>query len=84
MGELLALLSYNGGMTRVRRWRAARPALNDALFLETVEFAETREYGRQVLAAAAITPAAPQGRRCPRRRAHGWLPRPPLWGGRHD
>jgi soluble lytic murein transglycosylase len=54
MGELLALLSYNGGMTRVRRWRAARPALNDALFLETVEYAETREYGRQVLAATAI------------------------------
>jgi soluble lytic murein transglycosylase len=53
-GTLLALLSYNGGMTRIRRWRNARPALNDALFLETVDYAETRDYGRQVIAAAAI------------------------------
>ncbi|MDR1149415.1 MAG: lytic transglycosylase domain-containing protein [Spirochaetaceae bacterium] len=53
-GDLLALLSYNGGMNRIRRWRNARPALNDALFLESVDYTETREYGRQVLAAAAI------------------------------
>jgi soluble lytic murein transglycosylase len=51
---LLALLSYNGGMNRIRRWRSARPALNDALFLESIEYAETRDYGRQVLSAAAI------------------------------
>jgi soluble lytic murein transglycosylase len=51
---LLALLSYNGGITRVGRWRRSRPALNDALFLESVEYAETRDYGRQVLTAAAI------------------------------
>ncbi|MDR2803021.1 MAG: lytic transglycosylase domain-containing protein [Treponema sp.] len=53
-GTLLALLSYNGGVNRIRRWRGARPALNDALFLESVDYTETREYGRQVLAAAAI------------------------------
>ncbi|MDR2659526.1 MAG: lytic transglycosylase domain-containing protein [Spirochaetaceae bacterium] len=53
-GTLLALLSYNGGMNRVRRWRNERPMLNDALFLESVEYTETREYGRQVLTAAAI------------------------------
>jgi soluble lytic murein transglycosylase len=51
---LLALLAYNGGMNRVRRWRAAAPGLPEDLFLETVEFAETREYGRRVLAAAEI------------------------------
>jgi soluble lytic murein transglycosylase len=51
---LLALLSYNGGMNRIRRWRNARSALNDALFLESVDYAETRDYGRQVMAAAAI------------------------------
>jgi soluble lytic murein transglycosylase len=51
---LLALLSYNGGMNRIRRWREARPALNDELFLESVEYAETRDYGRQVLTAAEI------------------------------
>jgi soluble lytic murein transglycosylase len=50
---LLALLAYNGGINRVRRWRAAS-ALADDLFLETVEFTETREYGRRVLSAAAV------------------------------
>jgi soluble lytic murein transglycosylase len=52
--RLLAALSYNGGVNRVRRWRAARPALNEALFLESAGYAETRDYGRQVLAAAEI------------------------------
>ncbi|MDR3145710.1 MAG: lytic transglycosylase domain-containing protein [Treponema sp.] len=50
---LLALLAYNGGMGRVRRWRTAEPRLPPDLFLETVELRETREYGRKVLAAAA-------------------------------
>ncbi|MDR0561825.1 MAG: lytic transglycosylase domain-containing protein [Spirochaetaceae bacterium] len=48
-----ALLSYNGGYNRVQRWRAAEPKLPEDLFLETVEFMETREYGKQVLGAAA-------------------------------
>ncbi|MDR2477761.1 MAG: lytic transglycosylase domain-containing protein [Treponema sp.] len=56
---LLALLAYNGGMNRVRRWRQAAGArtgqpLPADLFLETVEYPETREYGRKVLAAAAV------------------------------
>jgi soluble lytic murein transglycosylase len=50
---MLALLSYNGGMGRVRRWRAEEPNLPEDLFLETIEYQETREYGRRVLAAAA-------------------------------
>jgi soluble lytic murein transglycosylase len=50
---LLALIAYNGGMGRVRRWRAAEPALPEDLFLETIEYPETREYGRRVLGAAA-------------------------------
>ena len=56
---LLALLAYNGGMNRVRRWRnvdsgAKSGALPVDLFLETIEYQETREYGRKVLAAAAV------------------------------
>jgi soluble lytic murein transglycosylase len=54
---LLALLAYNGGMNRVRRWRAASNGggmLPTDLFLETVEYPETREYGRKVTAAAAV------------------------------
>jgi len=54
---MLALLAYNGGQGRVRRWLAADRQLGglpEDLFLETIEYNETREYGRQVLAAAAV------------------------------
>jgi soluble lytic murein transglycosylase len=56
---MMALLAYNGGLGRIRRWRAAEDRragkrLPDDLFLETVEYDETREYGRRVLAAAAV------------------------------
>ncbi|GHT58331.1 hypothetical protein FACS1894109_12390 [Spirochaetia bacterium] len=55
---LLAVLAYNGGMNRVRRWygAAGSPASNSLpgdIFLETIEYPETREYGRRVLSAAA-------------------------------
>jgi soluble lytic murein transglycosylase len=51
---LLALLAYNGGMGRVRRWQAGAPELPPDLLAETVEFAETRDYARKVAAAAAL------------------------------
>jgi soluble lytic murein transglycosylase len=51
---LLTLLSYNGGMNRVRRWFAAARPLSGDLFLETIEYPETRDYGRRVLSAAAV------------------------------
>jgi soluble lytic murein transglycosylase len=51
---LLSILAYNGGLSRVRRWRRAQPALPGDLFLETVEYPETREYGRKVISAAAL------------------------------
>ena len=56
MGDtLLALLAYNGGINRVRRWLGtAAPSLPVDLFLETVEFSETRNYGKSVIAAAAM------------------------------
>jgi soluble lytic murein transglycosylase len=50
---VLALVAYNGGMGRIRRWRAAKPDLPEDLFLETIAYAETRNYGRKVLGAAA-------------------------------
>jgi soluble lytic murein transglycosylase len=40
-------------MGRIRRWRAAKPHLPEDLFLETIAYAETRDYGRKVLGAAA-------------------------------
>jgi soluble lytic murein transglycosylase len=54
---MAAFLAYNGGIGRVRRWKSANSAgadLPDDLFLESLEFSETREYGRRVLAAAAM------------------------------
>jgi soluble lytic murein transglycosylase len=50
---LNALLSYNGGPTRVRRWaRASR--LPPDLFMESIELQETREYGKKVVACAIL------------------------------
>jgi soluble lytic murein transglycosylase len=50
---LNALLSYNGGPTRVRRWARASNLPPD-LFMESVELKETREYGKKVLACAIL------------------------------
>lgn len=49
-----ALFSYNAGITRVRTWLRDSPVSEPDLFLETLPYAETREYGRKVLAAAAV------------------------------
>jgi soluble lytic murein transglycosylase len=51
--QLLSLLAYNGGMNRIRRWRAASSFPID-LFLETISLNETRDYGRKVMSAAAV------------------------------
>jgi len=51
---VLSLFAYNGGITRVRRWRSAQAGLPEDLFLETVPIKETREYASKVLASAAV------------------------------
>jgi soluble lytic murein transglycosylase len=51
---LLSILAYNGGMSRVRRWYGASGSLPGDLFLETVEYRETREYGRRLVSSAAV------------------------------
>lgn len=65
---LLALFAYNGGLKKVRSWvtmarndwattgRHAHKAtgISMDLFLETVPFEETREYGRKLIAATAM------------------------------
>ncbi|MDR2211369.1 MAG: lytic transglycosylase domain-containing protein [Spirochaetaceae bacterium] len=50
---MLALLAYNGGPGRIRRLRRAAPSLPEDLFIETINIAETRNYGKRVMAAAA-------------------------------
>ncbi|MCL2129530.1 MAG: lytic transglycosylase, partial [Treponema sp.] len=55
---MFALLAYNGGMGRIRRWinadRQKDGGLSPDIFLETIEYSETREYGRRILAQAAV------------------------------
>ena len=55
---LLGFFSYNAGITRVRRWQKSsliefgkKSNMPLDLFLETVPFAETREYGRKLISA---------------------------------
>jgi soluble lytic murein transglycosylase len=50
---LNAILAYNGGPTRIRRWARASSLPSD-LFMESVELRETREYGKKVLASAVL------------------------------
>lgn len=59
--KILALFAYNAGLTNVRRWIRtskiqfdAQGKISSDLFLETLPFAETRDYGRRVISAAAM------------------------------
>lgn len=59
--KILALFAYNAGLTNVRRWiRTSKiqfdtqGKISSDLFLETLPFAETRDYGRRVISAAAM------------------------------
>lgn len=65
---ILALFAYNGGLGNVRKWLKEskknwaklkriehKPAgMSMDLFLETLAFSETRDYGRQTIASAAM------------------------------
>ena len=50
---LHAILSYNGGPTRIRRLGRAS-GLPPDLFMESLDLKETREYGKKVLASAIL------------------------------
>lgn len=58
---LMAFFSYNGGITRVRKWLKGsmiefgqKSAMPEDLFLETVPITETREYGRKLVSATVM------------------------------
>lgn len=58
---ILASFAYNSGINRVRKWFATSKKelytlknLPMDLFLETIPFEETREYGRKIVSAAAV------------------------------
>lgn len=58
--NILALFSYNAGISHVRTWvksaniEFGTNALPRDLFLEALPFGETREYGRKLVSAAAV------------------------------
>ncbi len=58
--QILAIFSYNGGISRVRSWyktACKEYGLKEVpkdLFLESIPFSETRDYGRKVTAAAVM------------------------------
>lgn len=51
---LPALLAYNTGITRIRRWLNVQKKLPMDLFLEIAPYEETREYGRKLLSATCM------------------------------
>lgn len=51
---MAAVLAYNGGIGRIKRYKAEQGSLEEELFSETIPIEETRMYGRKVLAASVI------------------------------
>jgi soluble lytic murein transglycosylase len=51
---LAAYFAYNAGISRVRSWLSAAGDLPRDIFLETLPFAETREYGKNILTAVCF------------------------------
>ncbi len=49
-----ALFAYNGGLTRVRRWKKTYRTLPEDLFLEVLPYKETSLYGRKVIVSAVV------------------------------
>jgi soluble lytic murein transglycosylase len=48
---VLATAAYNAGPTRAQRWRTSTP-MEAAIYIETIPFAETRDYVRKVMSNA--------------------------------
>ena len=48
---VLATAAYNAGPSRAQRWRATRP-LEAAVYIESIPFAETRDYVKKVMSNA--------------------------------
>ena len=50
---VMATAAYNAGPSRAKRWMAPQP-LEAAVYIETIPFAETRNYVQKVMANAHI------------------------------
>jgi soluble lytic murein transglycosylase len=74
-----ALLAYNAGLNRVRTWERSASGLAADLLVETVPFAESREYVRKIAVSALMYAWVYEGRD-PRDTLHAIFPLVP-WAG---
>src|SRR5437762_9756571 len=51
-GTYYALASYNAGDSRVVRWRAERPTMDEDEFIDDIPFPETQNYVKRILGTA--------------------------------
>src|SRR4029450_12578982 len=51
-GTYYALASYNAGETRVVRWKAERPGMDEDEFIDDIPFPETQNYVKRILGTA--------------------------------
>lgn len=52
-GTYYALASYNAGESRIVRWKAERPGLDEDEFIDDIPFPETQNYVKRILGTAA-------------------------------
>ena len=78
-GTYYALASYNAGESRIVRWKAERPGLDEDEFIDDIPFPETQNYVKRILGYCRGLPAAVRfGRR------HAGPPRRLLSGPRQS
>jgi soluble lytic murein transglycosylase len=51
-GTYYALASYNAGESRIVRWKAERPGLDEDEFIDDIPFPETQNYVKRILGTA--------------------------------
>jgi soluble lytic murein transglycosylase len=51
-GTYYALASYNAGESRIIRWKAERPGLDEDEFIDDIPFPETQNYVKRILGTA--------------------------------
>jgi len=49
-----ALLAYNAGLSRLRRWERSSPGVPEDLFVESAAIAESRDYVRKILVSSVM------------------------------
>jgi len=72
--EVLASTAYNAGPARARRWRDPSRSLEGAIYVETIPFAETRDYVRKVMANSVFYAAITQKQVSPLKARLGTIP----------